>query len=165
VSKWAVLPLLVVLVGAGLDLSFRPASGVVIDEKGLVSGSSNKIRYWMQGKDFLLSQKQLVLKKIKSLEEQPELDKKFNEDLRQMNIESAKMENDFYREHPDLKPSAAQLKADRLRELADAIEQKEFDDAMNKERLEEIEQLKRVVAYLANATGTTPNISWRDYAK
>src|SRR5258706_5078514 len=96
-----------------------------------VSASLNSRAFWTR-------QLQAVRFERGRLEREPHLMAQVNAEADQAVAQANKYLEDLYRQHPELRPSAADQMADQLRAAADAIEQKQTDAWINQYRLTRI---------------------------
>ncbi|NIB43775.1 hypothetical protein HBA55_29505 [Pseudomaricurvus alkylphenolicus] len=97
-------------------------SEVIVTEDLEIEGFFNRLIYSLDDKEFVESQLEEVSKELDSLwcerERDVELIREDRREAQQWRQEQQK----YYRENPEARPSAAEAKAQRLREKADHIE-------------------------------------------
>lgn len=131
------------ILGSCLILGQLP-DRVVVTPDGEIEGALSAARAWFRGDDFWVSQLQIVDAELRAERAYPaKVTRWKREDAawdRQLRLEESK----FYRDHPDARPSQAEVAAQRLRERADAIESAELERSLEKIRLEEIRRLQAI---------------------
>lgn len=128
-----------------LYLFYSSPDNVAINEKGEIKGFINKARASLQGKGFWKDQLLTIKSELQWEQSEPEREAEFEKELEQFDRKLKKEMEEFYRENPDMRPSRAELRADRLRERADQIEDAEWDRELQKMRLERIKELKKIL--------------------
>ncbi|MBD9530627.1 hypothetical protein IB233_03135 [Comamonas sp. CMM01] len=122
--------------------------GVVITEDGAVKGLLNVARSGLQGTKFWQQQRQAVLAEIAWLEGQPERSAGVRKRIAELDATAEARLQEAYAKHPSIKPSAAQQRADELREEADRIEQDELDMKFEQACLRQIQHLQRLISII-----------------
>ena len=117
---------------------------VVVQDNGKVAGLINQAREALQGKGFWKKQLFEVDKELVWELGEPKRNAELNREFRAMDREFEKEQEQMYREHPDMRPSAAERQAEALRERADAIEQAELERELEQCRLQQIAELRRI---------------------
>lgn len=122
--------------------------GVVVTEDGAVNGLLNIARSGLQGTKFWQQQRQAALAKIAWLEYQPKRTAGVKERMAELDAKAEAKLQEAFAKHPSIKPSAAQQRADELREEADRIEQDELDMKFEQARLRQIQHLQRLISII-----------------
>jgi len=134
------LPLIAISFIAYILLS--SPNGVAITNLGKPNGLVNQLKEMAQGQSFWQSQEKAIIKKMTSLNNQPAEDARFEKEMAEFEKESRRDDEQFYRQHPDMRPSPAEKAAETLREKADAIEDQQLKKEMEQDRLAELSELK-----------------------
>lgn len=128
-----------------LFLYFSSPGKVVVDEQGKVSGLINNARSLVQGPSFWEDQLLEVNSELDWHLKEPQRQAELQRELENMSREFDRSMEEFYREYPDMEPSAAERQAEALRERADQIEQDELDRQLERLRLERIAELRNIL--------------------
>jgi len=137
----------IMIVGAVLIVSyllFSSPEKVVVDVHGDVIGVSNKSRELLQGKSFWNEQLQEIDKELAELITRPERMAKFIENIRKITQKHNQSMEEFYKKNPEIRPSAAQVKADALKREADRVEDEEIMKDVEKFRIKRIAELQKI---------------------
>ena len=143
---------LIVIVGY-LYLS-SPGKLVVLDS-GDVDGPTNQARQILQGQRFWENQLFEVNRELDDMLAWPQELAEFDREMERQSVEykrDAELEWErFYRENPELRPTAAERKAqalrdraDELMDLADDIELAQQDRELEEWRIQYVEELRRI---------------------
>jgi len=127
-------------------------SGIAVTKHGTPSGIINELKEMVQGRSFWQQQEKLIIKKIGILERQPAEDAKFEKEMALYESETRQDDKKFYKEYPDMRPSAAEQKAQHLRDQADAIEDQQFKSEMEQYRLSELNELNVLLRVVKHKT-------------
>lgn len=143
------LLMFIIPVGCSYIMNIYSApSSIVIDKNGQIIGSRNELKESLQGKKFWASQKKLVEKELKAAMDAPNQEaEEYREYLKNI-AESRRETNKYYQEYPELRPSAAELNAENLRQEADDIEYREMLRTFASERKKRLEELKMMQQFL-----------------
>ncbi len=131
------------IVGVVAYIFFSTPNGLVIDEKGQIDGVTNNIRSFFQGERFWEAQLLACDEDLKWYLDEPKRQAQIEKDMEDFSKKAKMMDQEFYQKNPDLKPTASQLEAERLRELADEIEEKEAKEIWEKERVRMVSELRK----------------------
>jgi hypothetical protein len=115
---------------------------IVVNQEGEIQGLFNMLRESVQGKRFWRDQAKEISKKLEWEVTEPERQAEWDRKTEELERELDRELEELYRDSPNLKPSRAELLAERLREEADRIEQAELDRELEQLRLEGIEDLR-----------------------
>jgi hypothetical protein len=121
---------------------------VVVQDSGKIAGLINQAREALQGKRFWEKQLLIVDKELEWERGEPKRKARIDREIKELDREFDKDQEQFYREYPDTRPSAAERQAEILRERADVIEQAEFERELEQwrlQRIDELQKIKRVV--------------------
>jgi len=126
-------------------MGFYTIENISIGKQGNPVGIVNTLRETIFTSHFWKGQERLIENKIAKLEDQPRKDaeeERLNRELdRQLKQDSEK----YYLEHPEERPSAAEQKAQALRDRADEIENADVKAFLEKSRLEDLAEYRRMV--------------------
>lgn len=129
--------------------SFTNSGRVVVSSAGNVHGALDAVRESIQGESFWRHQLKLAERELSRLRKEPEENRRMRAELKRFEYESRKQDEVFYKEHPELRPTAAERQAELLRQKAEDIENQEFEREMNAYRVQRIRELERVVEVIA----------------
>jgi hypothetical protein len=119
---------------------------LVVDQAGNVEGLANNGRLLLQGQRFWQDQLREATKALDRELTEPQRRAEGYRLEAELSAEMRRSDADYYRQHPEMRPTPGELKAQALREMADRIEEQEFDQMMEPSRLREIERLRAVLA-------------------
>lgn len=142
--KWEVIAILlvcVVAVGALL-----PSTELSINDSCEVTGPIQKLKSITQGERYWVKQLELLDKKVRYLEEYPEIirstQKMADEELKNILEKIEKDMEETYLKYPELRPSPQQTMADELRRQADDIEHAQLLQTIEQIYAKDIKLLK-----------------------
>jgi len=121
-----------------LYAGFSSPDEVAVNVDGTPSDLLNKFRASVQGKRFWANQLKALDREISFLLSEPQIMAELNQIMR----ETDRKLNKMYQEHPELRPSLAERRAEALRARADAIEGAEISAFLEKFRMERIRELR-----------------------
>ena len=136
---WVALPVAAVVAA----LLFGGSSTLRVREDGTIEGWLAQLRAGVQGQSFWKDQLEAVDEEITYLEAEPARDAEFQAEIRQWEAEERAQLEAMYREFPELRPSAAERRAEKLRRRADAIEHKAWDREWEMERRRDLRRLRQ----------------------
>ena len=140
------MKLFAAVVGAALVYLFLSSpGGVSLDEKGNIKGMFNQARVGLQGERFLRNQIKEIDAELQMWLDQPRQEAEWDREIDQMDREFNQSMEQFYRENPDIKPSAAERRAENLRMRAERIEMAELNRFTEKIRLGRIAELRKIL--------------------
>jgi len=136
------------IVIAFIFVGFYNIDRISIDQQENPVGIVNTLREIVFPSHFWEEQERLIENKIADLEDQPRQDaeeERLNRELdRQLKQDSEK----YYLEHPEERPSVAEQKAQALRDKADEIENIEVKAFLEKSRLEDLAEYRRMLDFV-----------------
>ncbi|MFO1393036.1 MAG: hypothetical protein U1F09_04640 [Steroidobacteraceae bacterium] len=109
-----------------------------MNEAGEVDGLVNNGRLLLQGQRFWQDQMREVNEALEWELTEPQRRAEGYRLEAELSAEMRRLDADYYPQHPELRPTPGELKAQALREMADRIEEREFDRMMEPLRLQEI---------------------------
>jgi hypothetical protein len=119
--------------------------GVAVDRNGDVRGVLNIAREGLQGKRFWTNQVKEINAELQWELSQPRRQVEINRELDKAIREIDRSMEDMYKEFPEMRPSAAERRADSLREKAERIEDAEMARFLENARLQEISKLQTIL--------------------
>jgi len=122
--------------------------GVAVTNTGEPNSLINMIRESVWGRSFWIDQKEFIEHKILGLEIQPIEDAALAKEMRELDREFQAETEQLYREHPDLKPSEAEVRAESLRDEADRIEDMALAEDLEQMRIEELKELRVILSFI-----------------
>jgi len=135
---------------------FSSPTGIAVTKLGKPNGLINEFKEMAQGQSFWQDQEKVIIKKITSLNNQPAEDAKFEKEMAEFEKESRRDDEQFYRQHPDLRPSPAEKVAEALREKADAIEEQQLKKELEQDRLAELDELQHMLKMTREKISSLP---------
>lgn len=115
---------------------------LVVDSDGQISGYINNLRQSAQGERFWRQQLGLVREEIDYIEKAPQRAREMEALMAQADRELMQFNQELYRDHPELRPSPAQLRAQQLRDAADRIEDLQFQAIIRQAEQESLRRLR-----------------------
>jgi len=122
--------------------------GVAVTHLGEPNSIINELRETFQGRSFWIGQKAFIERRILKLENQPIEDADLAKEMRELDRELQAETEQRYREHPDLRPSEAEMRAGSLRDEADKIEDLALTKELDQMRLEELKELRAMLSLI-----------------
>lgn len=144
----AILFGVLILLAFGLYLALSSPAGLVISAQGEINGIPNVARARLQGDRFWTEQLNEARSAFEWGQAAPERVAALNTRLAALQERSDKSMKEFYERNPKAMPSAAEQKAEALRDEADRIEEDELEQRVEKRRLVRIAELQNVVRFL-----------------
>lgn len=120
-------------------------TGIALTKIGKPNGLINVLKEVVQGQSFWQSQEKAIVKKISTLIRQPAEDAKIEKEMAGYAKESRRDDELFYKQNPDMRPSPAERAAEALREKADIIEDQQLKKELEKDRQDELVELKQML--------------------
>lgn len=117
---------------------------LVVDSSGQISGYVNNLRVSAQGEKFWQQQLELVRREIDYLERAPQRAREMDAEMAQLERELMEWNQELYRDHPELRPSPAQIRAQQLRDEADRIEDQQFKAMIKRVEQESLSRLREI---------------------
>lgn len=140
------MKLIATVVGAALVYLFLSSpEGVALDGKGNIKSVFNQVRAGIQGERFWKNQVKEINAELQMWLDQPRHEAEWNSEIDQMDREFNQSMEQFYRENPDMRPSAAERRVENLRMRAERIEMAENDRFFRKMRLARIAELRQIL--------------------
>lgn len=144
-SKWIITAAVTLLVAF---IGFSSPGEVVIDVRGKPKGIVNEIRAVFQGNKFMKDQLVFARKQLRQALDEPAKQAAIDKEMEPFFEELRQDEEQFYKDNPDLRPTAAEIEAEKLRRRADEIEQAEFDRMLEDIRKDRIAELVKIIRFL-----------------
>jgi hypothetical protein len=119
--------------------------GVAVDRSGNVKGIFNVAREGLQGKRFWTNQVEVINAQLQWELSQPRRQAEMNREYGEAISEMDRSMEDMYKEFPEMRPSAAERRADSLREKAERIEDAEMARFLENARLQEMSKLQTIL--------------------
>lgn len=118
---------------------------VVVDRHGEVVGLLNSARAQLQGSAFWRDLLREAKRELEWKRAAPERNAERQARLDAFLEKSKQRMDEFYKRHPEARPSDATDRAEALRERADDIEQAEIDEDLEKLRLKRLFELETII--------------------
>lgn len=140
------------LAGAVMYMYYSIPNKIVVDNNGNIDSLINEIRASMQGNEFWKDQLNRINSELDWQLGGPQRQAKLVGEMNQIFGEFNQSMEETYRNHPEMRPSAAKRQAEALRERADQIEQQEFYHELEKHRLDRIKVLRNLIPLIKSRT-------------
>jgi hypothetical protein len=121
---------------------------VVIDDRGRIDGFLNAARELIQGESFWEDQAHIAGRELQWELNEPSRMAELEREMHRLDADLDREMSEFYQQYPDMRPTNAERRAQRMRDRADAIEQAELDRELERLRLARIAELRKTLSFL-----------------
>lgn len=151
-----------VLVAGSTYLWASSPGEVVVRADGSLNGVMNDARELLQGKVFWLDQCYLADQERESLRSQPAKDRQARREIARVMEANRREMDQYYRDHPESRPTQGARQSEALREMADRLDEAELDHMVAEVRNARIKELGSVLQQCEQAANESSPEQSRD---
>jgi len=118
-----------------------PPQRLSVTESCNPDGTVSRVKALVQGRRWWRYQLGFLDLEIQRCKDEPARHARIRADVEALKTQTRQTMEGLYKEHPELRPSPEQRAADELRAQADALEQAELEEFIEKARVKELEWL------------------------